>query len=627
MQLQAMTSMGMGMSMSRGVVPRRPLLRAGTAGAAVLVGAAALAIVWANVPALHYEGFWQRTGTVRIGPWSASLDLRTWVNSGLMTLFFLVVGLEARSELDLGDLRDRRRLLLPVLAGMVGMALPVAIFLAVNHGGAGVHGWGAAMSSDTALALGAFALVARDAPERVRTFVLTVFVVDDLVALVVIAVAYSGHVRLPGLAVAVVAYGLLVASRRLLPQRYRAWAYAVLTLVTWAGLLSSGIDPVVAGLAAGLATSAYTPSRRELEEATKLVRLFREQPSPELARSATRSLTATLSANARLRSRFQFATSYLIVPLFALANAGIVINGSVLSRALRSPITIGIVVAYVVGKPFAVVVTAWLTERLSGGSLRPSVGWGAVLGSGTIAGIGFTVSLLIADLAFTGQALDEAKIGTLVAAVAAALVSLLVYRVIDALPGRSRTRALLGTADRLVDLAEPVDFGSDHVRGTADASVTIVEYGDFECPWTSMAGPTTEELLAENRDIRYVWRHLPLRDIHPHAQLAAEAAEAAAGQGAFWEMHELLLSNQDKLGTDHVLAYATQLGLDLDRFRTELDTHHYAGRVSRDISSADRSGVAGTPTFFINGQRHDGAQDLATLSQVIGEARAQALAI
>lgn len=315
------------------------------------------------------------------------------------------------------------------------------------------------------------------------------------------------------------------------------------------------------------------------------------------------------------------------MPLFALANAGIVINGSVLSRALRSPITIGIVVAYVVGKPFAVVVTAWLTERLSGGSLRPSVGWGAVLGSGTIAGIGFTVSLLIADLAFTGQALDEAKIGTLVAAVAAALVSLLVYRVIDALPARSRTRALLGTADRLVDLAEPVDFGSDHVRGTADASVTIVEYGDFECPWTSMAGPTTDELLAENRDIRYVWRHLPLRDIHPHAQLAAEAAEAAAGQGAFWEMHELLLSNQDKLGTDHVLAYATQLGLDLDRFRTELDTHHYAGRVWRDISSADRSGVAGTPTFFINGQRHDGAQDLATLSQVIGEARAQALAI
>jgi Na+/H+ antiporter NhaA len=627
MQLQAMTSTGMSMSMSRGVVPRRPLLRAGTAGAAVLVGAAVLAIVWANVPALHYEGFWQRTGTVRIGPWSASLDLRTWVNSGLMTLFFLVVGLEARSELDLGDLRDRRRLLLPVLAGMVGMALPVAIFLAVNHGGAGVHGWGAAMSSDTALALGAFALVARDAPERVRTFVLTVFVVDDLVALVVIAVAYSGHVRLPGLAVAVVAYGLLVASRRLLPQRYRAWAYAVLTLVTWAGLLSSGIDPVVAGLAAGLATSAYTPSRRELEEATKLVRLFREQPSPELARSATRSLTATLSANARLRSRFQFATSYLIVPLFALANAGIVINGSVLSRALRSPITIGIVVAYVVGKPFAVVVTAWLTERLSGGSLRPSVGWGAVLGSGTIAGIGFTVSLLIADLAFTGPELDEAKIGTLVAAVAAALVSLLVYRVIDALPARSRTRALLGTADRLVDLAEPVDFGSDHVRGTADASVTIVEYGDFECPWTSMVGPTTDELLAENRDIRYVWRHLPLRDIHPHAQLAAEAAEAAAGQGAFWEMHELLLSNQDKLGTDHVLAYATQLGLDLDRFRTELDTHHYAGRVSRDISSADRSGVAGTPTFFINGQRHDGAQDLATLSQVIGEARAQVLAI
>jgi Na+/H+ antiporter NhaA len=625
MQVQQMTPMGM--SMSRGVVPRRPALRAASTGSAVLVSAAVLAIVWANVPALRYDGFWAWIATVRIGPWSASLDLRTWVNSGLMTLFFLVVGLEARREFDLGDLRDRRRLLLPVLAGLAGMALPVGIYLLVNRGGPGVHGWGAAMSSDTALALGAFALVARQAPDRIRTFVLTVFVVDDLVALVVIAVAYSAHVRPAGLVVAVVAFVALVASRRLPYQRYRVWAYAGLTVVTWAALLSSGIDPVVAGLAAGLATAAYTPNRRDLEEATTLVRLFREQPSPQLALSATRGLTATLSANARLRSKFQAATSYLIVPLFALANAGIVLNGSLLSRAVRSPITIGIVIAYVIGKPFAVVVTSWLIERLSRGSMRPPVGWGAVLGSGTIAGIGFTVSLLIADLAFSGAALDEAKIGTLVAAVAASLLSLAVYRGIGALPARARVRALLGTADRLVDLAEPVDSGRDHVRGPAGAVVTIVEYGDFECPWTAMAGPTADELLAENRDVRYVWRHLPLPDIHPNAQIAAEAAEAAAGQDAFWAMHELLLSHQDRLGADDVLGYASRLGLDLDRFRTELAGHHYASRIERDVASADRSGVAGTPTFFVNGRRHDGAQDLATLSRVIGEARAQILAL
>ncbi|NMO50111.1 thioredoxin domain-containing protein [Actinoplanes sp. TBRC 11911] len=615
--------MPMGMSMGPRAVPPRALLRGGSTSAAVLVTAVVLAMIWANIPALRYEAVWAWVGTVRVGPWSAALDLRTWVNSGLMTFFFLVVGLEARREFDLGDLRDRRQIVLPVLAGAAGMVLPVAIYLLVNHGGPGAHGWGAAMSTDTALALGAFSLVARRAPARIRTFVLTVFVVDDLVALIVIAVAYSTQVTPAGLVVAIIAYSALVASRKI-PQQYRAWAFAVLTVITWAGLLSSGIDPVVAGLAAGLATSAYAPNRQELEEATRLVRLFREQPSPELARAASRSLTGTLSANARLRQRLQHATSFVIVPLFALANAGIVVDGSLLARAAHSSITIGIFLAYVAGKPVAVVAMAWLIDRLSRGSVRPPVGWGAVLGSGTIAGIGFTVSLLIADLAFTGDALDEAKIGTLAAAVAAALLSLIVYRVIGALPARLRARALYGSAGRLIDLAEPVDDGYDHVRGAAHATVTVVEYGDFECPWTAMVGPTTDELLEGNADVRYVWRHLPLRDVHPRAQLAAEAAEAANGQGAFWAMHELLLSHQNRLGPDDVIVYAGRLGLDLDRFRTELDSHRYANRITRDISSADRSGVAGTPTFFINGQRHDGPQDLATLNRVIGEARAQA---
>jgi Na+/H+ antiporter NhaA len=591
--------------------PLRAFLNTESAGARILVAAVVVALAWANLAPGGYEGFWTWVCTVRIGPLSASLDLRTWVNSGLMTVFFLVVGLEARREFDLGDLRDHRRLVLPVVAGLAGMAVPVLIYLTVNHGGPAAHGWGAAMSTDTALALGVFSVAGRGLPDRIRTFVLTVFVVDDVVALVVIAVAYSGHIQPLALVVAVVAYGGVLASTRL-PHSQRKPVFAGLAVVVWAALLTSGIDPVVAGLAVGLATSAYTPRRDAL---------FREQPSPELAAAAAKGLTSTLSANARLQHAFHRVTGYLIVPLFALANAGIVVTPHVLALAVTAPITVAIFLAYVLGKPLGVVGASWLSTRLSRGAARPPVGWAAVVGSGTIAGIGFTVSLLIADLAFTGEALQEAKLGVLAAVVATSVVTVVFYRVIALLPTPVRARALLGTARQLTDLSTPVT-ARDHVRGPADATVTVVEYGDFECPWTQMAAPTARELLAENDDIRYVWRHLPLQDVHPHAQLAAEAAEAAGDQGLFWPMHDLLLTNQDQLQFDDLIGYATQLGLDVDRFRDDLLRHRFAARVAQDVDSADLSGVAGTPTFFINDRRHDGPQDLAALNRVIGQARA-----
>ncbi|MFJ5305228.1 Na+/H+ antiporter NhaA [Streptomyces sp. NPDC088350] len=622
---------GAGMDMSAGRMsmsstttsPLRAFLRTESGSARVLVAAVVAALVWANVAAAGYETFWSWVFTVRFGPLSAGLDLRTWVNSGLMTLFFLVVGLEARREFDLGELREHRRLTLPAAAGLTAMAVPVLIYLAVNHSGAGAHGWGAAMSTDTALALGVFSVVGRGVPERVRTFLLTVFVVDDLVALVVIAVVYSSHLKFPALAVAITAYAFLLLSRRL-QYRWRKPVFTLLAVTMWAALLAGGIDPVVAGLAIGLATSAYVPRRDALEEATTLVRLFREQPSPELARSATRGLTGTLSANARLQHTYHRVTSYLIVPLFALANAGIVITPHVLALSVTAPIAVGIFLAYVVGKPLAVVGASWSIGRVSRGALRPQVGWAGVLGSGTISGIGFTVSLLIAGLAFTGTALEEAKLGVLAAALGASVLSLTVYWLIGLLPAPVRTRALLGTTPELSDLVAPVDPTWDHIHGPADAAVTVVEYGDFECPWTQMVAPTARKLLAENPDIRYVWRHLPLHDVHPYAQLAAEAAEAAAAQGAFWQMHDLLLTHQDDLRFDDLITYATTLGLDVERFRDDLVRHPYTARVHRDIDSADRSGVAGTPTFFINDRRHDGPQDPATLTRVIGEARAHA---
>jgi protein-disulfide isomerase len=248
-----------------------------------------------------------------------------------------------------------------------------------------------------------------------------------------------------------------------------------------------------------------------------------------------------------------------------------------------------------------------------------------VSGAGAIAGVGFTVSLLIATLAFDGRQLQEAKLGVLSAALCASILTLGVFRLTALLPTRLRIKALMGTAEVLVDLAVPVDAERDHVRGPEDAPVTLVEYGDFECPYCGQAEGVIRELLADFGDLRYVWRHLPLNDVHPRAQLAAEAAEAAAVQGAFWAMHDLLLDNQDALGPRELVGHAEALGLDGERFREDLRTHAGAGRVAEDVDSADLSSVSGTPTFVVNGRRHYGAYDVETLAAAVKVARARAL--
>jgi protein-disulfide isomerase len=233
------------------------------------------------------------------------------------------------------------------------------------------------------------------------------------------------------------------------------------------------------------------------------------------------------------------------------------------------------------------------------------------------------VALLIANLAFQGDRLAEAKIGVFAAALVASGLTWAVFRVTAALPPARKARALLGEVEELVDLVPPVDPERDHTRGPADASVTLVEYGDFQCPYCGRAEPVVRQLLGD-ADLRFVWRHLPLSDVHPQAQMAAEAAEAAAAQGAFWPMHDLLLDHQDKLRLADLLGYAERLGLDQDRFQHDLMDQLYQPRVADDIDSADVSGVSGTPTFFINGKRHYGAYDITTLKTAIRTARARA---
>jgi Na+/H+ antiporter NhaA len=597
--------------------PVRDFLGRETGSAAVLVLAAVAALIWANSPWPHsYESVWHTELSINLGAHRLSADLRTWVNEGLMTLFFLVVGLEAKRELDLGELRDRARLRIPVIAAIGGMVVPIGLYLLFNAGGEGSGGWGAAMSTDTALALGALALVGPGGA-RLRVFLLTLAVVDDLVALGIITVAYTHHIDTTALGVALALFVALFGLRYL--PHYRGPIAVVVGVALWVALFESGIDAVVAGLAIGLVTAAYPPSRDDLERATDLTRAFREQPTPELARTAQRSVASAISPNERLQHALHPWTSYVIVPIFALANAGIDLGGGLLSDALTSPITIGIVVAYVVGKPLGILLSAWIGTRRGG---RLTLTWPGLAGTASTAGIGFTVSILIASLAFDGDVLDKAKVGILATAILSPLAAFAVFRLTTMLPDTVRQRQYRNTVGDIIDLAEDVDPAVDHVRGKPDAPVTLVEYADFECPYCGRAEPTVRDVVgAAGDDVRYVFRHLPLADVHPHAQLAAEAAEAAAAQGAFWEMHDLLMAHQDKLTLRDIREYAEQLGLDADRLVDEVRDRRYIKRINRDVESADASDVAGTPSFFINGKRHQGAYDEAALTAAVRAAR------
>ncbi|HYY17646.1 MAG TPA: Na+/H+ antiporter NhaA, partial [Streptosporangiaceae bacterium] len=583
---------------------------------------AVAALAWANIDVSSYDAVWHAWLSVELNGAGVALDLRGWVNSGLMTFFFFVFGLEARREFDMGELRERRRLALPVLAGLGGLGLPVAIYLAFNAGRPSAGGWGAAMSTDSAFALGLLALTGPRFPDRVRVFLLSVAVVDDLVSLVVIGTVYTRALALAPLAAAIGIFAVILGLRR--AGTRRGVVFALLGIAAWVALLKSGVDPVVVGLAMGLLTYAYPATRADLERASEAFRSFREQPTPELARSASIGLNTALSPNDRLQQLYHPWTSYVIVPLFALANAGIVISGGFLARAYTSPVTLGILIGYVAGKPLGITGASWLLTRLSRGRLRPPVGWAAVTGTGTIMGIGFTVSILIASLAFSGTQLQEAKLGVLSTVVAAPVITWLVFRATKLLPPHLQTRAVLGTAETVTDLAVPVDPDRDHVRGPAHAPVTLLEYGDFECPYCGQAEPVIRQLLAGHGDVRYVWRHLPLTDVHPHAQLAAEASEAAADQGAFWDMHDLLLARQGDLLARDLVRYAGDIGLDTTRFRDHIARRAGAARVAEDVDSADLSGVSGTPTFFINGLRHYGAYDIGALSEAVQTAKARA---
>lgn len=591
--------------------PLRNYLDTETSGAFVLLGASLAALIWANVFPGSYESFWHTDFTISFGSHSLGGDLHYWVNDGLMTFFFLVVGLEVRREFDMGELRERRRVAVPVLAAIGGMTLPALIYLAFNAGGPNADGWGAVMPTDTAFALGMLALFGRRLPPRLRVFVLTLVIADDIGTLLVIAFAYSSDISLAALGV--------VAALALLALAVRWWGplskrpYELIGVAIWIAMSQSGVHPTIAGVLIGLAISARPPARQDLERATAITRLFREQPTAELARSARLYVQNAVSENERLQFGLHPWTSFLIVPVFALANAGVHVTSDLLKASATSSVTIGIICALVFGKLFGIGLTTLAAAHPRLGRLPLPVEIPPVFGAAALCGIGFTLSLFIAGIAFDGETLDEAKVGILVAAVLSTVLGAVIIRVTGAMAARGRSSSVTPSA-LIEDLAVPVDPERDHIRGPAQARVVLLEYGDYECPYCGRAEDTIRELLERFDDeLTYVWRHLPLQDVHPRAQMASEAAEAAASQGKFWEMHDLMIDHQHDIELSDLRAYAEQINLDLDRFWEDLRSRKYAEYVAIDVESADASLVTGTPSFFINGRRHEGAYDIETL--------------
>ena len=591
--------------------PLRHFLATESGSALVLVVATAVALLWANSPwSAGYLATWEAAASVQLGPLGLEMSIGHWISDGLMVLFFFVIGLEVRRDLAIGELTDRSRVVLPLLAGFAGMLVPALLFLLIAPTGEAAAGWGVVIGTDTAFLLGTLALVGPSISTQLRVFLLTLTVVDDIVAVSVIGVFYAHSIDLMAVAVALVGVAILVLLGRF--GVWRTWPYVLTTLMVWLATIASGVHASIAGMVCGLLIPAFSPRREVVKDAAVSFRAFRQSPLPESGRSARDAVARAVSVNERMQLVLHPWTGYVVVPLFALANAGVDLRGGVFLDALTSPLTWAVVVGLVLGKFVGIGGGALVGASLRWGRLPQGVGPGQVLGGAALSGIGFTVSLLIIGLAFDSADLRaEATIGVLLSLVIATALGWVTFRV--AARWHGETSAGLPTV-----LSRPVDPARDHIVGPVDAPLTLVEYADFECPFCAKATGVAREVREHYGDrLRYVFRHLTLPEVHPHAELAAAAAEAAAAQGRFWEMNTMLFAHADELELADLAGYAGQLGLDVEEFLRDIDEQRHAARIREDVASAEESGARGTPTFFIGDRRHVGPWDAQSLIEAI----------
>jgi Na+:H+ antiporter, NhaA family len=434
--LEGSWSAGQGPVARRLAVPLREFLDTEVAGGLVLLSATAVALLWANSAwSSAYEALWGTGLAVEVGRWTLALDLRHWVNDGLMALFFFVVGLEIKRELVAGELRSVRSAALPALAALGGMILPALLFLALNLGGEGGRGWGVPMATDIAFALGVVALFGSRVPAGLKLLLLSVAIVDDIGAIVVIAAFYTGGLAWVPLGAAVGLLGVVAVLHRV---GVVWWPIHVLLGVgVWLATYASGVHATIAGVALGL----LMPTRPLVRHLSVSLGHGDVEPSAPVVRWVKLHVQETVSAAERLAHTLHPWTSFAVVPLFALANAGVPLGQASLAAAVGSSVTAGIVLGLVVGKLVGISGAAWLAVRLRVGALPEGVSGRQVVAVAAVAGIGFTVSLFVASLAFPAPDLqDQARVGILVGSLLAAGLGALLIR--GSLPASSRPRGI-----------------------------------------------------------------------------------------------------------------------------------------------------------------------------------------
>jgi Na+/H+ antiporter NhaA len=585
------------------------------AAAGLLLIFTVIAIVWANSP--WAQTYWSLLDThvgVAFGDSHFEMSVKHLINDGLMTFFFFIVGLEVTREFKIGELTDRSRAAVPVIAAIAGLAAPAIIFLTLNPSGENAQAWGVVISTDTAFLVGALAIIKPKFPGRLRIFLLTLAVVDDVGALIVIAAFYSDAIQVVPLGVSILLL-IAIASVRFLPAA-RGPAYALLGFALWIALYLAGIHPTLAGVALALLIPVFAPERRQVEDAVEVIRAFRQSPNSQYARQATRRLRQSISINERLQTDVGPYVSFLVLPLFALVNAGVRLDAASVSAAARSPLTWGIVAGLVLGKFIGITGATWFMSRTGLGQLAPGLRLRRVAGGAALSGIGFTISLFIVDIAISEPARqDQARIGVIAASIIAFVAGWAIFGITD----------LFSPPEPIgLKLIRRIDPERDHIRGDPDAPLTLVEYGDYECPFCSRATGGIDEVRAHFGDnLCYVWRHLPLERVHPRAFDAARAAEAAGLQGKYFEMGAELFAHQDDLEWSDIYRYANTVGLDLEQFDQDVRVHpsKVLHRVQDDAEDAEAMDLNSTPTFFVNGKRHKGPWDSASLIRALEEGR------
>jgi Na+:H+ antiporter, NhaA family len=415
--------------------PLQEFLSSSTAGAAALLVAAAVALIWANSPLrTSYSELWTTDFVMGAGRWAIREDLRGWVNDGLMTLFFLVAGLEIKRELTSGELRDRRAAALPVLAAIGGMTVPALLYLVANAGWPGARGWGMAMPTDVALVLGVLALASPRVPTSLKAFVVSLAITDDVGTIVAVLVAYARGAEFGWAVVAAGVVITVVLARRI----HVRWipVYVALGAALWLAMRAAGLNPTLAGVVMGLLAPAEPFQRPAVVsgEATRIAAETADEPSPPDAdvllwlRLAWLSNEA-VSPLARAEHALLPWVNLVVLPVFALANGGVELSTAPLSDSAGLRVVVGITLARLVGKVVGIVGVSWIAVRIGIGRLPSGVRWSHLAGTAAVAGIGFTVSLFVSELAFGGTALsDAARMGVLLSSVVSGVAGLLVLR-------------------------------------------------------------------------------------------------------------------------------------------------------------------------------------------------------